>query len=292
MSIYDLENKCLIAIPKKGRLYDKVFPLLANIDVLFTRKQRLDIAICTSLENTALVFLPAQDIALYTSLGRVDMGITGSDIVEETESKVNVVAKLGFGKCRLSVQTPMKNGIKDVKELAGKRIATSFPNSTKRFFDRICPNHNITIDTLSGSVEVACALGLADAVVDLVETGETMRAAGLEEIKSILDVEAVFIINPHSKHKDMADKLTKRLIGVLTAQQYVMIEYNILRSKLNEAKKITPGKTSPTLSPLDDPDWIAVKVMVLKATSNQIVDDLEILGAKDIVVSALTNCRS
>jgi len=265
---------------------------LASIDVHYVRKQRLDIAVVTSLENTILVFLPAHDIALYTSLGRVDMGITGLDIVHETNAPVNVVAKLGFGKCRLAVQVPQKDNIKDVKSLVGKRIATSFPHATKRYFDSIDPEHKTVIETLSGSVEVACALGLADAVVDLVETGETMRAAGLEELVTIVDSEAAFIINPHSKHKAMAEKITKRIQGVMTAQFYSMLEYNLERSKLAQAKIITPGKTSPTVSPLDDPQWVAVKVMVPKQDSNKILDELEAIGAKDIVVSVLTNCRS
>jgi len=291
-SIYELENKCLIGIPKKGRLYDKIQPLLTSIDVQYVRKQRLDIPVCTSLENTVLVFLPAHDIALYTSLGRVDMGITGLDIVHETNAPVNVVSKLGFGKCRLAVQVPQKNGIKDVKSLIGKRIATSFPHSTKLYFDSLDPNHKTVIETLSGSVEVACALGLADAVVDLVETGETMRAAGLEELVTIIESEAAFIINPHSKHKAMAEKIAKRIEGVLTAQLYIMVEYNLERSKLPQAKLITPGKTSPTVSPLDNPDLVAVKVMVPKQDSNKVLDELEAIGAKDIVVCVLTNCRS
>jgi len=289
--IWDLDDKCIIAVPKKGRLYERILPLLNSIDVHYHRKQRLDIAICTSLENTALVFLPARDIALYTSLGRVDMGITGLDIVTETGAVVNVVAKLGFGNCRLSVLVPQKDGIKDVKSLVGKRIATSFPNSTKKYFDTIDPEHKTVIESVSGSVEVACALGLADAVVDLVETGDTMKAAGLEEIHTILETEAAFIINPQSKHKEMASKLTKRINGVLTAQNYVMVDYNIPRNRLEEAKIIAPGKTSPTLSPLDNPDWLAVRVMVPKISSNKILDSLEAVGACDIVVTIITNCR-
>jgi len=290
--IWDLDDKCIFAVPKKGRLCEKVLPLLASIDVHYVRKQRLDIAICTSLPNTALVFLPAHDIPIYTSLGRVDMGITGSDLIEETESKVEVITRLGFGKCRLALQVPVKDGVNDPKAIVGKRIATSFPNSTRKFLATIDPEHKTFVSTVSGSVEVSCALGLADAIVDLVETGDTMRAAGLEEIHTLIESEAVFIVNPHSKHKDLAMRIAKRLNGVLTALNFVMVEYNILRASLDKAKIITPGKTSPTVSPLDNPDWIAVKVMVPKNTSNQILDDLVGIGAKDIVVTTLQNCRS
>jgi len=287
-----LEGKCIFAVPKKGRLCEKVLPLLTCIDVLYVRKQRLDIAMCTTLPNLALVFLPAHDIPLYTSLGRVDMGITGSDLVRETQSSVEVVSKLGFGKCRLSIQTPQKDAVKDVKDLIGKRIATSFPYCTREYFKSIDPKETTVISTVAGSVEVSCALGLSDAVVDLIETGETMRAAGLEEIHSILETEAVFIVNPHSNHKDIAQKIAKRLDGVLTAQNFVMVEYNILRNLLEVVRKITPGKTSPTISPLDNPDWLAVKVMIPKTLSNNILDQLVAAGAKDIVVTAIQNCRT
>jgi ATP phosphoribosyltransferase len=287
-----LEGKCIFAVPKKGRLCEKVLPLLTCIDVLYVRKQRLDIAICTTLPNLALVFLPTHDIPLYTSLGRVDMGITGSDLVRETQSKIEVISNLGFGKCRLSIQVPQKDALKDVKDLIGKRVATSFPYCTREYFKSIDPKETTTISTVSGSVEVSCALGLSDAIVDLIETGETMRVAGLEELHCILETEAVFIVNPNSKYKDLAQKISKRLNGVLTAQNFVMVEYNIPRKIFEEVKKITPGKTSPTLSPLDNPDWIAVKVMIPKNQSNKILDELEDVGAKDIVVCAIQNCRT
>jgi len=199
---------------------------------------------------------------------------------------------LGFGKCRLAVQAPQKDGVKDVKSLVGKRIATSFPECTRKYFHTIDPEDKTQISTVNGSVEVSCALGLSNAVVDLVETGDAMRAAGLEEIQSILESEAVFIVNPHSKHKDLAQKISQRLNGVLTALNFVMVEYNILRNQLEVAKKITPGKTSPTLSPLDNPDWIAVKVMIPKTQSNQSLDELMVIGARDIVVNSIQNCRT
>jgi len=290
-SLGDLNGRCLFAVPKKGRMCEKIMPLLTSIDVHYVRKQRLDIAICTSLPNTALVFLPAHDIPLYIGSGRVDMGITGSDLVAENEVDVDVITKLGIGKCRLSVQTPVKDGVKDVKSLIGKRVATSFPNLTRKFFNSLDPEHPTSISTVNGSVEVSCALGLSDAIVDLIETGDTMRAAGLEEVHSILESEAVFIVNRNTKHRDLADKIARRINGVLTAQNYVMVEYNILRSLLDKVKKISSGKTSPTLSPLDNPEWTAVKVMIPKNQSNQILDELVEAGAKDIVVTAIQNCR-
>jgi len=174
----------------------------------------------------------------------------------------------------------------------GKGLRRRFLIRRVSFFDTLDPEHSTSISSVSGSVEVSCALGLADAVVDLIESGDTMKAAGLEEVQTILQSEAVFIVNRHTQYLDLAEKLVKRINGVLTAQNFVMVEYNILRSNLEKAKKIAPGKVSPTISPLDNPDWIAVKVMIPKNQSNQILDDLVIAGAKDIVVSALQNCRA
>jgi len=145
---------------------------------------------------------------------------------------------------------------------------------------------------LNGSVEVACALGLADGIVDLVETGTTMRAAGLEEITTVISSEACFITNPQTKFRNVADILIKRIKGVLEAEKFVMMEYNLERGLLDKAKVITPGKTSPTLSPLDHPNWVAVKVMVPKGDVNNIMDKLSAIGASDIVVSEIINCRT
>jgi len=297
MSIFDLEDKCLFAVPKKGRLWEKVKPLIDNIGLSYIRNPRLDIALVTNFENLALIFLPAADIALYTSLGRIDMGITGEDIVKETEISMRlkciVQAKLNFGACRLCLQAPAKDKIADAKALVGKRIATSFPAVTRAFFDELDPSKKGTtvIETISGSVEVACTLGLADGIIDIVETGNTMKAAGLEEIASVLSSEACFVTNPNSKYKHVADVLIKRILGVLAAEKFVMVEYNLKRELLPSARIITPGKTSPTISPLDNPDYCAVKVMVPKSNFNDVLDRLEALGAHDIVVTELKNCR-
>lgn len=288
----------MFAVPKKGRLWDRVKPLIENIGLSYTRNPRLDIALVTNFENLVLVFLPAADIALYTSLGRVDMGITGEDIVHETELSMNltciVKSKLAFGKCRLCLQTPIKDNIKDPKLLIGKRIATSFPATTKAYFDGLDPSKTGTtvVESVTGSVEVACTLGLADAIVDLVETGNTMRASGLEELSTLVTSEACFVCNPKTKYADVADKLIKRINGVLTAERFLMVEYNLDRSLIPEAKKITPGKTSPTISPLDNSTFCAIKVMVPKADINNVMDRLEAIGAIDIIVTEIRNCRT
>ena len=168
-------NHCLFAVPKKGRLFEKVTDMLKGAGVDYHREPRLDIALCKDLDMT-MVFLPAADISKYVGDGNVDIGVTGVDIIEENESEVDRVMDLGFGKCKLCVEAPVGK-YTDIKQLAGKRIVTSFPTLTKKFFDPLDKEMGVTtsIRRVSGSVEAACGLGLADAVVDLVETGTTMK---------------------------------------------------------------------------------------------------------------------
>lgn len=169
-------GNCRFAIPKKGRLYDKCVEMLKGAGIEFRREARLDVALCIGLPIT-LVFLPASDIAKFVGKGDVDIGITGFDVVTESRVNVDKIMDLGFGKCKLSVQAPVVDQIASVESLAGKRIATSFVNITSDFFKSYDEKFGTKTDIsfVSGSVEAACGLGLADAVVDLVETGTTMK---------------------------------------------------------------------------------------------------------------------
>ena len=171
-----LEGNCKFVIPKKGRLHERVSLLLKGAGVVYKREPRLDIALCVDLPIT-LVFLPASDIAKYVGDGNVDIGITGHDVVKESNVNVDHIMNLGFGKCKLCVQAPVANKVTDVSTLAGGRIVTSFPHLTENFFKVFDDEKQVKtkITEVSGSVEAACGLGLADAVVDLVETGTTMR---------------------------------------------------------------------------------------------------------------------
>jgi ATP phosphoribosyltransferase len=169
-------GNCRFAIPKKGRLFEKVVEMLKGAGIEFRREPRLDVALCVDLPIT-LVFLPAADIAKYVGEGNVDLGITGIDVVQESMVEVNHIMDLGFGKCKLCVQAPVTSKIKDAEDLAGKRIVTSFPDISRKFFDPMDAKKGVqtSVKFVSGSVEAACSLGLADAVVDLVETGTTMK---------------------------------------------------------------------------------------------------------------------
>ncbi|TEB30712.1 HisG-domain-containing protein [Coprinellus micaceus] len=296
-----LKGRLLFAIPKKGRLYEKCMTLLAGADIQFRRPNRLDV--CVALNHPiALVFLPAADIPSFVGKGNVDLGITGHDVILEAgmENYVTEELRLGFGKCALQVQVPEESSIKTVEQLAGKRVVTSFENLSEKYFGDIDARLGFQgegktkIEYVGGSVEAACSLGLADGIVDLVESGETMRAAGLHAISTVLETEAVLIRSTtikHPEHQSIINLITKRIAGVIAASKYVVIEYNVRRSGLEVTTRITPGRRAPTISALEEPDWCAVSAMVEKKKSAQVMDELVKAGAEDILVFNLDNCR-
>ncbi|KAJ1718892.1 ATP phosphoribosyltransferase (ATP-PRTase) (ATP-PRT), partial [Coemansia biformis] len=261
-SLPDVSDRMLFAVPKKGRLYDQCLGLLNNIGIEFNRKPRHDIALVSNLP-IALVFLPAADIATYVAKGNIDIGITGLDIIREsqTENDVAELMRLGFGKCKLQIQTPVANGqVRSAGDLVGKRIVTSFINLTRQRFAELegvdDPSKIKTqVRFVSGSVEAACGLGLADGIVDLVESGDTMRAAGLHAIDTIVDTESVLITNKHARFPKLAETIRQRVEGILTARQYVLCQYNIRRDALECACKIAPGRQAPTVTSLEQDGW-------------------------------------
>ncbi|CAO1628235.1 unnamed protein product [Parajaminaea phylloscopi] len=311
-----LEGRMLFAIPKKGRLYDKCLELLAGADIQFRRQNRLDVALVVN-HPMALVFLPAADIPRFVGEGNVDLGITGQDMVEEAGSDIaSLVAEelaLGFGKCALQVQVPEHDAsLKSPADLVGRKVATSFDVLAKRYFAQLDEQANekrrqtsgaaadaepikTQIEYVGGSVEAACALGVADGIVDLVESGETMRACGLHAIGTLLSSQAVLIrpVTPHARSNHSLIKLiVSRIRGVIAASQYVLCQYNIHRDNVEEALKVTPGRRAATVSPLEDPSWNAVSAMVKKSEVATVMDRLEEVGGTDIFTLALHNCRT
>lgn len=310
----ETEDKTIVrfAIPKKGRLYERITQLLSGIGLSYKRQARLDIAFCTNFP-VQLVFLPAKDIATFVGQGDIDLGITGQDIVAEAQEEVDEILQLGFGKCKLCVQTPAKNRVTSATELIGKRICTSFPVLARQYFINLeneakeqtsssskpgqamkfsDADLSTKVKFVSGSVEAACSLGLADAVIDLVESGTTMRAAGLEMIDVVMKTEAVLIGNKklQQEHKEIIGTIKKRIEGYLSAKQYKMMHYNIKRDLLPVATAITPGRRAPSVTQLDS-NWVAVGAMVKKEIISETMDKLQDIGATDIFVVQLDNCR-
>lgn len=294
-----LDGRLLFAIPKKGRLHERCLALLAGADIQFHRPNRLDVCLVQN-HPIALVFLPASDIPSFVGKGNVDMGITGHDVILEAqmEAHVSESLRLGFGKCTLQVQVPEAAPVHSVEALAGKRIVTSFEVLAGRFFADVDKRAGLQggtqIEYVGGSVEAACALGLADGIVDLVESGETMRAAGLRPIATLLQSEAVLIRSSAPKHAHLAplvDKITARIAGVIAAGRYVVCQYNVRRATLSSATAVTPGRRAPTISPLEDPEWVAVSSMVERSKMADVMDQLVSVGAEDILIFNLDNSR-
>ncbi|KAL8719891.1 MAG: hypothetical protein Q9225_003169 [Loekoesia sp. 1 TL-2023] len=305
------EGRLLFAVPKKGRLQQAALDLLAGSDIQFRREHRSDIANVKN-HHIALVFLPAADIPTFVGEGNVDLGITGLDQILEHEATTpptkgtgaEQVLDLGFGSCKLEVQVPEKGPYTHPEDLIGRNICTSFVGLTKKFFAELEAQQSSTngmstsreylktqIKYLSGSVEAACALGVADGIVDLVESGDTMRANGLVAIHTIEESKAVLIKSKHPSDPKLVDKIASRIRGVIAAQQFVLCQYNIPRDLLATATKITPGKRAPTVTQLDGADWVAVSSMVEKKKIATVMDELASCGATDILVLNIANSR-
>ncbi|KAK6357488.1 ATP phosphoribosyltransferase (ATP-PRTase) (ATP-PRT) [Orbilia javanica] len=304
--VNSLDGRLLMAVPKKGRLYDAALTLLQGSDIQFHRHNRLDIALCHNLP-IALVFLGAADIPVFVGEGRCDLGITGQDQVAEhqiAENQVSVeeILELGFGKCKLQVQVPAKGPIKDPKELVGKTVVTSFTHLSKEYFKSLevelfgaeafeRDGMKTTMKYVGGSVEAACALGVADGIVDLVESGETMKAAGLTAISTVMATQAVLIKSKHPRNPQMAELILSRIKGVINAKKYVLCSYNIPRTLLSVVHNITPGRRAPTITSLEEEGWVAVQAMVERSRVASVMDELDEAGAHDILVTQITNSR-
>lgn len=277
-----------IGIPSKGRLSELATELLLQAGLNFRRQDRSLFARVSSMP-VEITFLRTDDIPTLCAEGAIDLGITGSDLVQEANAEVQVRMKLGVGRCRLAICVPTHSDVQQPSQLAGKRVATSFPNTTQRFLEQHgAPVHLVK---LNGSVEVMISLGVADAIVDLVETGSTLAANQLRILTEIGQYETVLIQSPACRDLVTADRIVRRLEGVVIARDYSLLEYNIPRAKLAAAEAVTPGFTSPTVTSLEDSGWCAVRAMVKSSDVIPIMEKLEALGALAILEMSINNCR-
>ena len=288
MSPNTMTTNLRIGVPSKGRLAEIAAELLKDAGLSFRRQDRSLFARCREMPID-VTFLRTEDIPVLCAEGAIDMGITGSDLVAESEAKVVDRLDLHMGQCRLAICVPDDSPIERPGQLQGARIATSFPNVTRSFL--ASHDAQVRLVELSGSVEVMIALGVADAIVDLVETGSTLAANRLRILETIGNYETILIQNAERRHAEVADRVVRRLQGVVIARSYSLLEYNVLRSKLSEAEKITPGFNSPTVSGLEDSQWCAVRVMVKRGDVITIMEQLETLGASAILETHILNCR-
>jgi ATP phosphoribosyltransferase len=277
-----------IGVPSKGRLSELAAEILKQAGLTFRRQERSLFARVGEMPID-ITFLRTDDIPVLCAEGAIDMGISGSDLVTEAGADVITRLELGVGKCKLALCVPEDSGITSPSQLHGKRIATSFPNITKKYLKE--HNADVHLVELGGSVEIMVTLGVADAIVDLVETGSTLAANRLFILDQIGRYETVLIQNKQRRENELADRVVRRLEGVVIARSYSLLEYNIPRDKLSEAEKITPGFNSPTVNALEDREWCAVRAMVRRSDIISVMEQLEALGATAILETQITNCR-
>jgi ATP phosphoribosyltransferase len=276
------------ALPSKGRLAEPAAELVKASGYKFRLHGRNLYATCRNAD-IVFIFVRADDIPLLVDRGVVDVGVTGSDLVEERQADVEPLLELGFGRCRLCLAAPEHRSDDRLESFAGQRIATSFPRVTRAFF----AERGLEVEPIemNGSVEIMVALELADAIVDIVETGDSLRENHMQVVADIGRYQTVLIARPDKADDPDVRRIKRRLEGVLVANQWGLLEYNIPEDKLPAAEEVTPGYKSPTVQRLDQPGWLAVKVMVRKDQIVQAMDELETLGATGIFETEIRNCR-
>jgi len=275
-----------VAVPNKGSLSETAVEMLREAGYVQRRDPRA-LNVVDERAGVEFFYLRPRDIATYVGSGALDVGITGRDLLLDSGSSAIEISSLGFGGSTFRFAGPAGR-YSSLEDLEGLRVATSYPGLVGSFLER----HGVRAQLvrLDGAVESAVRLGVADAVADVVSTGATLRAQGLDIFGPvILESDAVLIAkNPEIKG---LTTLRYRLDGVLVARQYVLIDYDVEKVNLEAATRITPGLESPTISPLHDPAWVAVRAMVARSDANQVMDELYKVGARAILVTAIHAAR-
>lgn len=276
------------AVPNKGSLSDASVQILTEAGYRCRRRGR-ELVLEDAANELRVFFLRPRDIAVYVGSGRIHAGITGRDLLLDSGADAVEYSGLGFGASNFRFAAPAGE-ITQLHQVNGKRVATSYDLLVSTYLS----DNNIEADVvhLDGAVESSIQLGVADLIADVVETGTTLKAAGLEVFGDvILRSEAVLITSPREQDNPAVAAMNRRLQGVLMARRYVLVDYNIPVDRLDDAVKITPGFESPTVSPLAEANWSAVRVAVARDDVNQIMDDLLEVGARAIIVSELIASR-
>ncbi|MFU8839105.1 MAG: ATP phosphoribosyltransferase [Nitriliruptoraceae bacterium] len=277
-----------IAVPNKGTLSEPASAMLREAGYRQRRDQR-ELVLADPANDTEFFFLRPRDIATYVGSGQLELGITGRDLLLDGENDAEEVLALGFGSSTFRYAT-VPGAAASVADLAGRRIATSYPGIVRR--DLAGRGVEAQVVHLDGAVETAVRLGVADVIADVVSTGTTLRQAGLEVLgEPILHSEAVLVRRRDAASTPAIEQLLRRLNGVIIARRYVMMDYDVRVEHLDAACALTPGIESPTVSPLHDKGWVAVRSMVERRRTNPIMDELWELGARGILVTDIVACR-
>jgi len=281
-----------IAVPNKGSLADGATTMLSAAGY----RQRVDLKELVLVDpdnGCEFYYLRPRDIATYVGEGTLDLGITGRDMLLDAGAPAREVMELGFGASTFRFAGPAGSNL-SIEALDGLRVATSYPGLLGAYLaDRGVKARLITLD---GAVESAIRLGVADAVADVVDTGTTLRIAGLELFgEPILHSQAILVTRPDAREDPVVVEavrhLKARLSGVIVARDYVLIDYDIADADLPAASKLTPGLESPTVSPLAKPGWSAVRALVPRRNQQQLMDELWEVGARAILITELSACR-
>jgi ATP phosphoribosyltransferase len=277
-------NNLKIALQKSGRLSEKSVELLEAIGLEFEPSKDQLFASCRNFPLDIL-FLRDDDIPEYVQDGVCDLGIAGINVISEKKASVKIIEKLGFGNCRLAIAVPDSSTITSIKDLQGKRIATTYPNALKVFLDE--KGITAEIIKISGSVEIAPSLDLSDAIADLVSSGNTLKRNGLKELEMILASQAVLImsnneVNPEKKA--LIDRLLLRIRATQQAKKSKYVLMNAPEASLENIKKIVPALSSPTIVPLATPGMIAIHTVIEEEVFWDVMEKLKAAGASGILV--------
>lgn len=278
-----------IAVPNKGSLSEPAVAMLREAGYKQRRDTR-ELVLADPDNGVEFFFLRPRDVAVYVGAGTVDAGITGRDLLLDSGADAVEHLALGFARSTFRFAAPAGT-MTSVEQIAGQRVATSYNVLVANHLaDKgIYPKDVVHLD---GAVESSVKLGVADIIADVVETGTTLRAAGLDVFgEPILTSEAVLIRPRQAEISDGLNTLTRRLQGVMTAHEYVLMDYDVQVNLVDAAVAVTPGLESPTVSPLHDSQWVAVRAMVKKSQTNKVMDELYAIGARAILVTAIVACR-
>jgi ATP phosphoribosyltransferase len=277
-----------LAIPNKGALSEGAVRILTDAGYRCGRHSR-ELVVRDAEHAVEFIFLRPRDIAVYVGSGLIHAGITGRDLALDSAAAVEECLALKFGRSRFCYAAPRGEGLSPDR-LEGRRIATSYPHIVEA--DLAQRGIRAEVVRLDGAVEISIQLGVADAIADVVESGQTLVEAGLEIIgEPLLKSEAVVIRRAGAGENADLARLLKRLEGILVAREFVLLEYVVPKAALEAACRITPGVKSPTLSPVSEDDWMAVAAMVQSAGLNAKIDQLGELGAKGIIAQEIRTCR-
>ena len=278
-----------VAVPNKGALSESAAEILSEAGYR-RRTDPKDLTVIDRANGVEFFFLRPKDIAIYVGSGELDFGITGRDLAAESDAPVRERLALGYGSSSFRYAAPVGRSW-TVADLAGKRIATAYPNLVRK--DLAAKGIDATVIRLDGAVEISVQLGVADAIADVVGSGRTLSLHDLVAFgEPLVDSEAVLIERADTEENRAArDQLAARVQGVVFGQQYLMLDYDCPRAVLEQATAITPGLESPTIAPLADPEWVAVRALVPRREVNTIMDQIAAIGAKAILASDVRFCR-